>query len=69
MLDPEILNLYVYGRYTHLPGKKTYLLPPRIKYFEELIKDDQLYNQYYKGLIMNGSKHHPIYGQKYMENI
>lgn len=55
MLDPEILNLYVYGRYTHLPGKKTYLLPPRIKYFEELIKDDQLYNQYYKGLLMNGS--------------
>lgn len=49
MLSDDVLDLYVYGKYKNSPGH-TYVLPPKISYFQRLMLENTLYHQVYKAL-------------------
>jgi hypothetical protein len=67
MLSDPVLDIYIQGQYTARP-MTTYLLPPTVDYFNNLVEVNPLYREIYNSAY-NDALHFPIYQAAYANNL
>lgn len=67
MLSDDVLDLYIYGKYKKSQGH-TYVLPPKIKYFQRLMLENSLYKQIYN-ILLEGKEVYATNSENYWKNI